>query len=196
MKTLLLLNLFLFKIFFLFAQDNLLVNFSGQQVENYTHLNFTVRGGITCSGTEVQRSGDSIHFETIGDIPGICGSSIADQAYTFDDLHPLKNQNNFYRINMGQLGNSFVIKIPVIDYSDGILIMPNPVSDLATIFFSNSGHQKFTFTIYTPEGNAVHNFETVEGPFLLDRSILSSGTYLLHGKSEEGILFSEWIVIQ
>ena len=58
--------LLILKTQFVFGQENLLVNFTGAQIENYIHLNFTVSAGISCLGTEVQRSTDGIQFETIG----------------------------------------------------------------------------------------------------------------------------------
>ncbi|HYV95325.1 MAG TPA: T9SS type A sorting domain-containing protein [Chitinophagales bacterium] len=167
-----------------FAQSDLLAHFSGRQIENYIHLDFTVHGGITCSGTEVQRSTDSIHFETIGTIPGVCGSSNFDVSYSFDDSLPVKNQFNYYRINFGQFGYSKVIKLWYVDYGNEFVVVSN------TIFFSNPNHENLTLSIFNLQGQMIQSWQTYGDAVSLDWRVFPSRMYFFQVRNAQKILFS------
>jgi len=179
----------------LFAQDNLLVNFNGWQVDNYIHLTFTVHGGVTCLGTAVQRSTDTIHFETIGTIPGVCGSSNTDENYMFDDTFPEKNQFNYYRINFGQLGNSLAIKLKYVNYGNEFEVISYPSGE-AMVFFSNASHENLTFSLFNLQGQELQHVETNGEAIYLSRTVLPSRIYFYQVRNAETILFKGKIFLQ
>ncbi|MCY7410196.1 MAG: T9SS type A sorting domain-containing protein [Chitinophagales bacterium] len=187
--------LLILKTQFVFGQENLLVNFTGQQIETYIHLNFTVIAGISCLGTEVQRSPDGIQFETIGIIPGICGGT-EEQDYFFDDSLPLKNQLNYYRIDLKQYGTSNSINLKFIDYGDGFVIAPNPATEIISVFFSNFNNQKITFTIFSLNGITLQSITTNSSTVSLNRNQLPLGIYFFQIRNTEQILQTEKIVLQ
>jgi hypothetical protein len=178
------------------AQDGLLVNFSGQQIENYIHLDFTVRGGVSCSGTEIERSADDVHFETIGIIPGICGSSISDESYSFDDSVPQKNQLNYYRINFGQLGYSQSIRLQFVDYGNGFVLFNNPGAGTVSALFSNPDNKEITFSLIDLRGRILQSVTTRGDDMLIHSGLLLRGIYILQLKDEGTILHTSKIVFQ
>ena len=178
-----------------FAQSDLLAHFSGQQIENYIRLDFTVHGGVTCSGTEVQRSTDSVHFETIGMIPGVCGSSTSEVSYTFDDPAPVKNQFNYYRINFGQLGYSKAIKLWYVDYGNEFVVLSNP-GGAVTIFFSNPNHQNLTFSLFNLQGQMLQSLQTNGDAISLSSSLFPGLIYFFQVRNELKALFSGKIIFQ
>lgn len=179
----------------LFAQDNLLVNFNGRQIDNYIRLTFTVHSGVTCSGTAVERSKDTIHFETIGIMPGVCGSSSSEETYMFDDSFPQKNQFNYYRINLGQLGNSYAIKLRYIDYGNEFAIVSYPSAG-ATIFFSNANHQNLTFSLFNLRGEQLQSIETNGDAISLSRTVFPDRIYFFQVRNEGTILFKGKLILE
>jgi hypothetical protein len=188
-------SLFILNMDSVFSQDNLLVNFTARQIENYVHLNFTVEGGITCLGTKVQRSIDDVHYETIGTIPGICGGT-EDQNYFFDDSFPLKNQLNYYRIDLNQYGISNSVSAQFVDYGDGFVVIQNPATKNFTVLFSNFNNQKIDFTLYNLNGIVLNKVSTNSNNITFLRAAFPSGIYFLEIKNEDQNLSVEKIILQ
>jgi len=177
------------------GQSPLLNQFKAIQSGNSVFLTFTLASGVTCLGIEIERSSDSMNFNTIGVIPGICGNSSEAVTYTFEDTAPLNNQENFYRLLLGQVGYSETIKIHFIDYDDGPVIFPNPIMDQSTIFFPNPTGETFVFSLYDSSGRIVTSLSTSNASISLHRNSLSSGIYffILENKSER---FQGKVVVQ
>jgi hypothetical protein len=161
-------------------QDELLVSFTGQQVETSIQLAFTVRGGVTCLGTQVERSVDSMRYEVIGIIPGVCGSTVSDETYFFEDTAPEPNMFNYYRINFGNLGTSAPIKIKFTDYGNDFVVLPNPSGDIITVGFSNYGSELLRFSLFDLNGILLLDTETRQSTLTIQAADLASGIYLLH----------------
>lgn len=94
-----------------FAQSTpLLTKFNGTAYNNQVYLSWEIGQGSTCNGIGVMRSVDSVSFVEIGSIEGVCGSTSEPQSYTFTDLTPQSNRTNYYRLNLGGLAFSSVLK--------------------------------------------------------------------------------------
>jgi hypothetical protein len=195
MRVLIFITYGLFNTGCLFAQDSLLVNFNSGQIENYIRLTFTIHSGVTCQGTAVQRSQDNLHFETIGIMPGICGSSSSDETYMFDDSFPQKNQFNYYRINLGQLGNSHVIKVWYLYYGNEFAVVSDPLGG-ATIFFSNPNHQDLTFSVFTLQGEELQSIQTNGDAVSLSRMFFPNRIYFFQVRSAGTILFRGKVILR
>jgi len=159
------------------AQSEFLHQFTAIQNETTVHLSFTIAGGVTCLGTDIERSSDSAHFSTIGTIAGVCGSSSEDVEYSFDDTKPLANQNNYYRLLLGQVGYTETIKVQFIDYSSGAVVYPNPVTDQTTIFFPNSKKEFFRLKLFDAAGILKVSLQTENASVDLNRGIVGAGIY-------------------
>ena len=195
MKTILLINPLIWCSLGLFGQDTFLSYFSGQQINDYVHLVFTTKAGVTCLGTEIERSADSILFTSIGEIPGICGGSESELTYTFDDESPLENVKNFYRIKLGTLGFSGVIGIQFVDFGEGIVITPNPATGSTNVFFSNSQNQLFEFFLFNVQGKEHRSYSTNESTLQIDLLNLSSGIYFLNAIKNGEVVFKEKLIV-
>ena len=57
-------------------------------------LAWTIKSGNVCNGIQIYRSPteDSLNFELIEDIQGVCGDLSSPVTYTFTDEHPKQNQ--------------------------------------------------------------------------------------------------------
>ena len=129
-------------------------------------------------GIEIERSTDTTNFITIGTIPGVCGNGAEDVAYSFDDKAPLQNQDNHYRLLLGQVGYSEIIKVSFFDYSSGSYAFPNPAPDHVTIFYPNSIKAKLQFKLFDLSGKLLQSLPTEGGSIELDVSGIQSGIYL------------------
>ena len=177
------------------AQSDLLVNFTGQQIENYLSLSFTVKRGITCTGAEVQRSLDDIQYETIITIEGVCGSDSSEQSYFVLDPTAAKNQYNYYRIHMGQLGFSQSIKLWFVDYGNAFAVISNPDGS-ATVYFSNPDHHNLMFSLFNLQGQILQTIQTNGDAINLSRELFPSLVYFFRVANEHQALFSGKIAVR
>jgi hypothetical protein len=159
-------------------------------------VQWTISGGNTCNGIKIFRSTDSLHFEQIGFISGICGNSTIPVSYVFNDENPLANKTNFYKLELGTLGHTKTASYYYIVYNEaGYLVKPNPVTDLTTIFFENDLQEEYEFNLYNQEGQQVINSEFVSGNnFILYRNDLAPGTYLFTLQSQGKIYYEGKII--
>ena len=74
-------------------------------------LSWSIMQGNTCNGIQILHSTDSINFSQISSIEGICGSTQQSISYSFTDLSPEKNANNYYRLQLGGLGFSWIVSV-------------------------------------------------------------------------------------
>jgi hypothetical protein len=180
----------------LFAQaDATLVNFSAQQVEDYVRLSFTVRSGITCLGTQVEHSETGMHFETIGIIPGICGSNVGEETYFFNDTMPSPNRINYYRVNFGNYGVSHSISVSFFDFGNSVVVAPNPVADKATIYFPLSQGEEVQILLFDAVGGLVDSFSGANGIAVLERNQLPPGIYLLRVEYPDRRVYASKILL-
>lgn len=196
LKPLFLLTAVLFSCTNLPAQSTILKAFSGFQQSSSIQLSFTIAGGNTCLGIDIQRSVDSIQFTTIGSIAGICGSNDKDENYTYKDEAPMVNQPNYYRLVLGQLGNSDFISVPYLDYSEGLVIFPNPVTESTLVYFANEKNESSTVKIFDAGGilqfSAVTNLSFIS----LGSNNLAAGIYLAVLEQEGHIRYGKKIIVQ
>ncbi len=96
------------------AQETILEKFTATEVNDDIVLNWTIEQGSTCNGIDITRSSDSLNFILIGDIEGICGDQEKSIPYTFVDENPIRNQINYYRLELGSVGSSDIISIKYI----------------------------------------------------------------------------------
>ncbi len=162
------------------AQQTIILDgFVGVAQAKQVQLRWIISAGETCNGTIIERSTDTVHWEFIGDIPGVCGSSSAAVPYNYIDESPAINTINFYRLELGGQGYSAVIGVPFYDYSEkGFVLIPNPASESATIYFSTSATETFTISLYSISGNLVKQSTGSGGSCRLNVSRLAAGTYL------------------
>ena len=180
MKLFLFITLFFTVTIHCLAQnEDILIQFSAVQIENRIQLNFTIKAGNTCNGIQIYHSEDSLSFAEIGDIQGVCGSSDRNETYSFTDNSPAKNKINFYRLQLGTLGYTYITKLFFIQ-PDGntALLFPNPVTNETIITFLNTAHAELRLTVFSYDGKLVYQSPSSQGnSFHLEKDDFSPGQY-------------------
>ncbi len=177
------------------AQSMPLSQFSGFQQGTSIQLSFTISGGNTCQGIEIQRSADSIHYMAIGSIPGICGSIEKEESYFFEDMAPLENQVNHYRLLLGQLGYSATIAVPFYQFDDGLLLFPNPALDQAMVYYYNEKNELFDIGIFDTTGRLYRLISTRDDSVPLIVAELPAGIYLVTVQQNGNVRYFKKLVL-
>jgi hypothetical protein len=161
------------------AQGNpALERFSATESDGVVYLSWTMLTGFTCSGIQVFRSTDSVAFARIGIIPGICGSVSEALSYTYADPDPVRNQVNYYRLELGPYGLSPMASIEVIDHGNlQYQIRPHPVVSSGRIYFDKQHNEEHRHTLYNQTGKVIYTTTTREEFVSLEAGALPSGLY-------------------
>ncbi len=163
----------------IFSQSFILKNFSLSQIEESVFLRWTILEGETCNGIKIHRSTDSLNFQLVGDIAGVCGSPDFAQPFEFVDPHPVKNKTNFYKLELGNTGFSAIRSIDVISLNDeGVLVLPNPATKSTTIYFQNEYNSPHSFRLYSATGKLILEIRGRAKSFALNTSNLEAGIYI------------------
>ena len=156
-------------------------------------LAWTIKSGSVCNGIQIHRSSseDSINFELIEDIQGVCGNLSSPVSYTFTDYNPFQNQFNYYKLLLGGQEVSNVLGIEVLFIpSNSYLLKPHPISSNSELYFENANNNSFELKVFDDFGKVVYKNETNSNRFTLDSSMISSGLYYftLENKSNKNII--------
>jgi hypothetical protein len=162
------------------AQDAIVLDgFIGVPQTGQVQLRWTISAGQTCNGTFIERSTDTVRWDKIGEIPGVCGSSAAPVPYNFIDNSPVSNTVNFYRLELGGQGYSAMVGIPYYDYSEnGYVLIPNPLYDIGTLYFGTSEIESFTISIFDITGKLVQQAKGTGGNFVIKADEKPTGNYI------------------
>lgn len=156
-------------------------------------LAWTIKSGSVCNGIQIYRSTieDSLNFELIEDIQGVCGDLSSPVAYTFTDDNPLQNQVNYYKLLLGGQEFSEVLGIEVLLIpSNSYLLKPHPIVSSSSLYFYNSNNNDVELKVFDDFGSVVYKNQTNSNRFILDSSMISSGLYYftLENKSNKSII--------
>ena len=155
------------------------------EISGKVFINVTVSSGNTCRGISVLRSSDSITYESIGHVPGTCGSTVRSVSYSFTDPNPIKNRKLFYKVELGSVGYTNAVAITIIDTEEfGYQVRPNPANNEARVYFENPHNDEFELSLYNLSGIQVLNQTSNNNEFQLTCSNLPAGMYVFRlGKS-------------
>ncbi|MCB0765432.1 MAG: T9SS type A sorting domain-containing protein [Flavobacteriales bacterium] len=100
-------------------------------------VDWTIRGGSTCDGQQVERSTDGITFVAVHRISGICGDGSVPVEYHWIDNDPPEFTEVRYRIELGVQGHSSVMSV-VFDQltKSDQRFFPSPMHDQATLLLN------------------------------------------------------------
>jgi hypothetical protein len=173
--------------------NSILEKFNANVVGDQMLLSWRIKAGNTCNGIEVYRSTDSLNFEWLGNVEGICGNLSFPVDYEFVDTEPVPNAINYYRLNLGGSGFSNVISAWYYDFSEQeYLLTPNPVEETAVLRFRNDAGLEVELTIYDLMGNMIVKEATNTDNFILQANRFEPGQYMfqLQSEVEEGEIIS------
>lgn len=127
------------------GQTGILASFQVQPIQEEVVLNWTIKKGQTCFGTTILRSTDSIHFESIGKIEGICGDEATAASYTFIDTDPIKGAKSYYRLELGNDNPSHILTAILRDFgTQKVLIYPMPANEVMNVILLDGERQPNT----------------------------------------------------
>lgn len=157
----------------------MLLSFELNRFQNEIIVNWEIAGGSLCSGLQVEHSTDSINFTSIYDYPGVCGSSTANERYTFAHTNPSINKKNYYRINLSTNGISEILSITFIKLEDsGYALFPMPLESSSKIYFSNDNNETAAIIVYNSSGAIAYQSQpTKTNEFNLGTLSLPFGLY-------------------
>ena len=180
-----------------FAQSNIISSFTGAQINQIIHLQFTIIAGQTCNGINIERSTDSLNFFKIGDIAGSCGSTSSPVDYVYTDSFPIHNTNNFYRLAPGNADWSEIIKVYFKAHTaNGFIISPNPFHTSAKIGFQYPLKKIIHWRIFNASGKQVSEGSTKEESLTVNRTNLNSGLYFLQLTIDNNILQTVKLIVE
>ena len=168
----------------LFAQQEepghpILDNFSVLEISGKVFVSVTISQGNTCSGINVLRSADSVAYDTVGHVSGVCGSASHPVTYSFTDAAPIKNKTSYYKVELGGVGYTTVISILIIDTEAyGFQIRPSPARNQVKIYFENENHEMTNFLMYSVGGHQVMSLSSSEEYFDFNVADLENGIYI------------------
>jgi hypothetical protein len=157
----------------------MLVAFELNRYQNTVVVTWEIESGNLCSGVQVEHSSDSINFTSIYDYPGVCGSSTANERYSFSHTNPISNAKNYYRINLGTNGISEVLSITFVKVEEnGYALFPMPLESGSKIYFSNDNNETVAIAIYNSSGAIAYQSKpTKTNEFNLGNIPLPIGLY-------------------
>ncbi len=178
-KYILLFLLFIVSIWAQAQNPPMLLTCEVNRFQNEVVVTWEIESGNLCSGVQVEHSSDSISFTSIYDYPGVCGSSTANERYTFSHTNPISNAKNYYRINLGTNGISEILSITFVKLdNNGYALFPMPVELNSKIYFSNDNNETVAIVIYNSAGAIAYKSEpTKTNEFNLGNIPLILGVY-------------------
>lgn len=163
----------------------LINNFNLVNIDNKVEVNWTITAGNTCDGITIYRSIDSVNFEIIEIIEGICGSTFENQSFNYIDETPIYNKINYYRLKFGGYPATETQSIKVIDYSaNDYYIEPHPANNNSILYFDNPSKLKAILTIYDINGKNIFQQKNENNYFQFASNKFTSGIYFFTIKLE------------
>lgn len=160
-------------------------------------LYWTIDSGPTCNGITVWHSSDSVNYEEIGNIGGVCGSSSSATPYNFTDKSPLLNSVNYYKLRLGY-AQFTEVKTITIKYTEPgkLYVYPNPSINQTKIEFNNDRNKQFSLTVTNSIGNVIYKKENaIESEIFLDTSSWNNGSYYITLTDDSGNVLKEKLII-
>lgn len=171
-----------------YSQSITLSGFSAFQKEKTILLFWNIDSGPTCNGISIFHSTDSINFNEIGSISGVCGNSASSTPYSFTHSTPVLNNINYYKLRFGTSQFSEIISL-LLNYVEpgNVVITPNPANGVFEIKFNNDKNQTYTLEIVDSIGRLVLTKNKITGTsYTLNANLFDSGTYSLNLRDDDG----------
>ncbi|MBL0126426.1 MAG: T9SS type A sorting domain-containing protein [Flavobacteriales bacterium] len=149
------------------------------ELEGSIRIDWTMHGGSTCNGQDVERSSDGVTFVAVHRIEGICGDPSFSVPFNWLDEAPPEFSTVFYRIKLGFDGYSSVKSVTFAQLTTSLQrFFPSPVRDQATLALNAGSGDLVDLRIVDASGRLVIEQLGVAGPVIvLQLSGLPQGLY-------------------
>lgn len=163
-----------------------LVSFNGKYINQEVRLDWATSQEINTSHYLIQRSGDGINFEDIGNVSAKGNSTLPSSYYYTDQLNDMNQSKLFYRLEMidkdGNYEYSSVISVNI-KSNRLFTISPNPAKDILNI----KGDDIIKVEVLGVTGNILIAQENrIKSVVQINIAHLSAGVYLVRITTKEG----------
>jgi hypothetical protein len=167
------------------------------ELEGSIRVDWVMKAGSTCAGTEVERSIDGTSFAQVHRIAGICGSSMEPVPYTWLDAAPPEYSTVYYRVKLGINGYSSIKSIVFDQLTESEhRFFPSPVTAQATLVVKLPGGSAVDLRIVDAKGRVVLEQKGGLAPVMtMDLSAQPAGVYSYLAEGE-GRVFTGTFVKQ
>lgn len=167
------------------AQEGRLADFSAIQLNrSNVQISWTMKAGVSCQSPEVQRSTDSLNFNSIYRYPGVCGGGDEQETYRWIDSRAILNAKSYYRLKIdeGEFSRIAVIEAGINFSASPIRVYPQPCTNTLNLAYLeelgkvevlrvfNSSGAEFRLNSISSTGDQLLSFST---------SSLPAGLYFL-----------------
>ena len=169
--------------------------FNGEVYTDRVVLTWNIIGGNTCNGITIFHSNDSINYNVIGEIPGICGAVSDAEPYSFTDVSPTKNQVNYYKLQLGNQGFTTPLEVLYYETSEsGFVFFPNPSNEELFIFV-NTIYQDSKIEIYDSRGKKIIDQYVESGTLKsFSSNLFEAGNYIIRLVDGNNIISSKQMI--
>lgn len=179
------------------AEHPFIESFTLTVQEGRVQVDWVMKGGTSCDGSEVERSVNGSDFVRVHRIEGICGDPSVPVPFSWADEEPLELSTLSYRIVFGSQGRSSVKSVRF----DQLLaseqrFYPSPTSGPATLLLNVPASAKVDLLIVDATGRVMLRREGLVGArHVLDLLALPAGAYS-YVASADGLRFEGRFVRQ
>lgn len=158
---------------------SILRSFSAVKQPNGVNLKWVIIGGRQCDGTRVFRADETLQFDLVEHIEGICGSQADDVTYSYFDNSPKSNSYNYYRLEMGLQGFTDTVNVFFEDFgTDRYLLLSQPQVRSYRILFSNDLNREASLNVFDLSGKVIYQDQTIGNDFQLNSLNWDAGVYV------------------
>ena len=165
------------------------ISFSGNLLGQKIGLNWEAVTSKSHSYFEVEKSADAIGFASIGKVT-------SGAPFGFTDYAPYTG-NNYYRIKEveadGKTAYSKIINIPYNDGKTGVVVYPNPVTDVLQIKINDKSVASVNIKITDVQGRVVYNATEVDNKnndIKINAHAFTPQVYILKVTNTQGAVIS------
>jgi hypothetical protein len=131
------------------------------ETSNRVFVQFELLAGNTCDGIQIFRSANQLDFEPVGEFPGICGSPVERQSFSFIDEQPIKNKTLTYRLDFGRERGPVSAPVVVYDFGEnGHLVFRKPDQEGFLLRFPNPKAESVRCRVFSVRGDTVSEMAT------------------------------------
>jgi hypothetical protein len=148
------------------------------ELDGSVRVEWTLLGGNTCNGMDVERSLDGTFFEVVHRIPGICGDLSAEVRYEWVDTRLEELSTLHYRIRLGSDGTSSVKQVRFDQLVETrFLAYPVPCSSELNVLLNVPLNEQVELRVYSAEGREVFVYQGFGKAHQLAVGQLAAGRY-------------------
>lgn len=153
---------------------------SARSIGSQVQIEVTLSAGYTCNGIIITRSTDSLQFETVGLIGGVCGDSATSVSYSFTDSFPPTNKLLHYQLLLGGRIPTDTRQVVVYDFQlRPLLLAPNPAKDWVEVRFEAPAGSAEPVLLLGLQGQELDRVLAEDGYARISVHSLPAGSYFI-----------------